>query len=135
MNPERLKNDGVKTSPVDDGLASKFRHAYDGFFQALRSERNLRIHCIIAVVALSLCFVLHVPAWGWVAVILCIGAVIAAELGNTALETIVDLVHPDYHELAKRAKDIAAAFVLVLAFISVAVGLIVYITSFIELVG
>jgi diacylglycerol kinase (ATP) len=60
-------------------------------------------------------------------VVLCIGMVVAAELVNTAIESVVDLVSPERHPLAAQAKDVAAAAVLVCAVAAAIVGLIIFI--------
>ena len=62
----------------------------------------------------------------WVAVILCFGMVISAELFNSAVERLTDLAHPDLHPLAGKVKDIAAGAVLVTAIAAAAVGLIIF---------
>ncbi len=64
--------------------------------------------------------------WEWVAVALSVGAVWGAELLNTAVEAVVDLVSPEYHPLAGRAKDVAAGAVLVVALAALVVGLLVF---------
>ncbi len=68
---------------------------------------------------------LHLPAAAWAVVFLAVALVVVAELLNSALESVVDLVSPDDHPLAKRAKDVAAAAVLVAAVTAVAVGVCV----------
>ena len=67
--------------------------------------------------------VLRLPAAAWAMLFLTIALVVAAELFNAAVETVVDLVSPEDHPLAKRAKDVAAAAVLVAAMGAVAVGI------------
>jgi len=67
--------------------------------------------------------VLRLPPAAWALVFLSIALVVAAELVNSAIETVVDLVSPQEQPLAKRAKDIAAAAVLVAAGGAVAVGI------------
>lgn len=116
-------------------LREKFHFAATGIWEALKSEINLRIHFCAAAVALVLCAILRVELWGWVCVLILIGLVVFAELFNTAIETVVNLCSPEYHELAKRAKDIAAGAVLVLAVIAAAAGLAIYIDAFIRLIG
>jgi undecaprenol kinase len=69
--------------------------------------------------------VLRLPAAAWALVFFAIALVVVAELLNAALEAVVDLVSPEDHPLAKRAKDVAAAAVLVAAAGSVAVGVCV----------
>ena len=63
----------------------------------------------------------------WMIIILCIGVVIAAELFNTAIEKLVDLVSPQQHPVAGQVKDIAAGAVLVCAATAAIIGLIVFI--------
>lgn len=130
-----LEHEDGRTKPKRERRIRKFAYASQGFFSALRSESNLRVHCVIAILALMACFFLKVEPWGWVAVLILIGLVIFAELFNTAIETVVDLVTPEFHPLAKRAKDIAAAAVLVLACVAVVAGLSIYIPAFIKLIG
>jgi len=67
--------------------------------------------------------VLRLPAAGWAVLFLTIALVVGAELLNAAVESVVDLVSPDDHPLAKRAKDVAAAAVLVAAASAVAIGI------------
>lgn len=63
----------------------------------------------------------------WTAIVICIGLVIAAELFNSAIERLVDLVSPQRHPVAGQVKDIAAGAVLVCALAAIVVGLIVFI--------
>ncbi len=117
------------------GLLKSFAYAIDGFLYAVRSQRNMRIHVFVAVCALLAGLLLQLHALEWGIIILCIGLVLSAECMNTALEALVDLVSPERHELAKRAKDCAAAAVLVLAVMAVVVGLIVYVCAYLRLVA
>jgi len=70
--------------------------------------------------------VVGLDAMSWAIVLLCCGLVIFAELVNTAIETVVDLVSPEFHPLAGRAKDIAAAGVWVLCVAVALVGVAVF---------
>jgi len=82
----------------------------------------LRIHVALAVLSLSVGAVVRLPPLGWAVLALACSTVIGAELFNTALEALVDLVSPQDHPLARRAKDAAAAAVLVVSGGAVAVG-------------
>ena len=106
-------------------LKESFKHAGEGIACAFR-ERNMRIEAGFAVAAVLLGLVLRIDAASWLAVVLCIGIVFALEALNTAMEAVVDLASPDYHELAKRAKDCAAGAVLIMSLISLVVACIVY---------
>ena len=100
-----------------------FRYAFAGLFAAWRTERNLRIHAVIGAAVVVAGAVLRLPPAAWAIVFLTIALVVTAELLNAAVEAVVDLVSPEDHPLAKRAKDVAAAGVLVAAAGAVAVGL------------
>ncbi|MDO4850278.1 MAG: diacylglycerol kinase family protein [Actinomycetota bacterium] len=127
--------DARKRKPDHPRMLEKFGYALSGILAAARSERNFRIEFVLAIIALVLCAVLRVMLWGWVCVLILIGLVLFAELFNTAIEAVVDLASPEYHELAKRAKDIAAGAVLSLSIISVIAGLAIYIDAFMRLIG
>ena len=79
-----------------------------------------------AVFAVVMGIVLRIDLLSWAIVLVCCGMVVAGELMNTAIETIVDLVSPEFHPLAGRAKDIAAAAVWTLSIASALVGLVVF---------
>ncbi|MEB3232430.1 MAG: diacylglycerol kinase family protein [Leptolyngbyaceae bacterium] len=108
---------------VATNLFLSFRYAWQGVAYAFRTQRNFRIHVLIGSVAIALAFFLHLPAVEVAVLSLTIGAVMAMELLNTALESVVDLtVKQTYHELAKIAKDCAAAAVLISALVSLFVA-------------
>ncbi len=106
-------------------MKQSFAHAFSGLFQAIRRERNLRIHLVCALVVIALGLLLQIGPIEWGLLLLTIGCVISAELFNSALEAVVDLASPEFHALAKTSKDIAAAAVLVLALFSVSIGLLI----------
>ena len=102
-----------------------FRFAFEGLGYLVRTQPNARIHLTVTVAVVFLAAWLRVDREGWVWLVLAIGLVWAAEAFNTALEAVVDLTSPEKHPLAKAAKDVAAAGVLLAAFTAVAVGLLV----------
>lgn len=101
---------------------------------ALRLERNIRYMLIGAVAICVLGWLLAFSLAEWLAVIICCGMVIACELINTAIETVVDLVSPEFHPLAGRAKDIAAAASWVVSLTAALVGLVIVISRAIEVI-
>ena len=106
-------------------ILESFRFAFVGLWYALRTQRNTRIHLSIAaaVVVVGLCLNLsHVQ---WAVLTLTIGFVLVSEMLNTVAETLVDLISPGYHPLAKVVKDVTAGAVLLTAIVSVVVGLLV----------
>lgn len=107
-------------------LGESFRFALDGAAHALRSERNMRIHVVAAVVVISGGLIVGVDRTGLALLLLTVAVVICAELFNTALEALIDWISPDYHPAAGVAKNVAAAAVLVPAVVSTAVGYVVF---------
>lgn len=105
-------------------LAS-LRFALAGIVYLVRSERNAQIHLAAAVLVTVAAFLLRV-SWTEAALLaLAIGLVVAAEAFNTAIETLTDLASPDPHPLARIAKDVAAAAVLLASLAAFFVGLFV----------
>ena len=117
-----------------NNLVKSFGYAASGVVQA-GSERNFKVDVVAAVVVFAACALLQVPAWGWAAVVVCVGVQLAMETVNTAIEAIVDLASPEIHPLAKRAKDCAAGAALITACASVVVGLIVFVPALLALLG
>ena len=109
-----------------------FGFALQGFRYTLATERNIRVMLGGATFAVVMGLVLQLDLVSWAIVLLCIGCVLAAELMNTAIETVVDLVSPEYHPLAGHAKDIAAAAVYVLSFLVAVVGVCVFANAIIS---
>ena len=103
-----------------------FLFALQGFRFAVRTERNIKVMLGGAAFAVAMGLVLRIDLVSWAIVFLCIGCVLAAELLNTAIETVVDLVSPEYHPLAGHAKDVAAAAVYVLCILVALVGIAVF---------
>ena len=103
-----------------------FIYAFRGWKMVLQGEPNARIHLAFAaiVVLLGIIFRINPTEWRWL--ILCITFVLAAESLNTAVEAIVDLVSPQQHPLAGKAKDTAAGAVLLLAIGAAAIGLSIF---------
>ena len=106
-------------------VVESFGHAFAGLWYALRSERNTRIHLVIAIAAIALGLWLGLGTTEWAVIALTIGLVLTCEMINTVTETLVDLVSPDYHPLAKVIKDLTAGAVLVTAITAVVVGLLI----------
>ena len=107
-------------------LIRSFAFAFRGFKAAFAGEPNFRIHTLVALLVIVLGFYFHIPATEWIMILICIGLVLMAELFNTAMETIVDIVSPQHQLLAGKAKDVAAAAVVVTVVISVAVGFLIF---------
>lgn len=116
-------------------LRNSFKYAGIGILQAYIGEQNLKIHTVIAVLVILAGFILKITYLEWIACLILIGLVLMAEFFNTAIEYVVDLASPDFHPLAKSAKDTASAGVLMMAIISAIIGLIIFIPHIIEFLG
>ncbi len=104
-----------------------FGYAFSGLWYAIRTQRNMRIHTLIAALAITLSLLLHISALELAIVFLAIAGMFVSELFNTALELCVDLASPEYHPLAKIAKDVAAGAVLVNAMLAIVIGICVFV--------
>ena len=105
---------------------ASFGHALRGVRAALGSEVHLRFHAAATLAVAGLGAYLHIGRLEWALVALAVAGVWTAELLNTALEALTDLVSPDYHPLAGRAKDVAAGAVLLAALGALVVGGLVF---------
>lgn len=107
------------------GLVGSFRFAWDGVVDTAVRQRNMRIHVLLALWVSLLGSTVALTTAERLALLLCIFLVLAAEVANSALEALVDLVTRERHELARIAKDAGAGAVLILAAGSVAVAAVV----------
>lgn len=112
-----------------------FLFALQGFRIALDTERNIKIMLAGAGFAIFMGALLRIDALSWAIVIVLCGCVIATELINTAIETVVDLVSPEFHPLAGRAKDVAAAASWTISLAAALVGCIVYLRALLALLS
>ncbi|MBL7785177.1 MAG: diacylglycerol kinase family protein [Chitinophagales bacterium] len=103
-----------------------FGFAWRGIATSSRHETHLQFHWIAALLVTSASCLLDINRYEWIAVTLCMVMVLAAELFNTAIEHLTDLVSPDYHLLAQKTKDAAAGAVLVVAIGAIVVGVVVF---------
>jgi diacylglycerol kinase len=120
-----MKPDPSKPSRRATSRLGSFRHAFSGWWYVLRTQHNAWIHAVAAISILTIALWVGLGRIEWAILILTIAVVWVAEFVNTAVETLVDLLSPDIHPLAKAAKDIAAASVLIAAMAAVLVGLLV----------
>ncbi|RXM72314.1 diacylglycerol kinase [Clostridium tetani] len=107
-------------------LIDSFNYAIEGLVYAVRTQRNMRIHMIAALLVLTASFFYDMTKVELLIVLLTIISVITAELFNTAIEFTIDATTNYYHPLAKIAKNISAAAVLLTAINALAVGYIIF---------
>ncbi len=124
MPPERTPK-GKQPLKSQQGVARSFDHAYRGLIYAVRTQRNMRFHVVVAALVLLASLLLGVSKLELAALILVILFVFITEILNTAMEFTVDLVTKEYHPLAKLAKDVSAGAVLVSSVGAVLVGYLI----------
>ena len=114
-------------------LINSFKYAGEGIVSSFKTERNMKIHIFIMLVVILAGILLELSAIEWIICVLLFAIVISAELFNTAIETIVDMVSPEKNEKAKLAKDVSAGAVLVVAIGAAMVGLVIFVPKVVEL--
>ncbi|HLO49232.1 MAG TPA: diacylglycerol kinase family protein [Kamptonema sp.] len=120
---------------VASNLAISFKFAWTGLTYTFETQRNFRIHIVIGALAIGLSVFLHLKPVEIAVIGLTIGLVLALELLNTAIESVVDLtVQQTYHDLARIAKDCAAGAVLISAMVSALVAATLLIPPLLALV-
>ena len=121
-----------KKFSITDRLKS-FSYAINGLRYSILTQHNILIHIILAIIAIILGFLLKISSFEWVAIIIVIGLVISAEIFNTSIEELVNLVSPQKNEKAGIIKDLAAGAVLILAITAFITGLIIFLPKIIIL--
>ena len=107
-------------------IMRSFYFAFQGISHLFRTQRNARIELAIGIGACMMGAWLRITRVEWCVVVLTIACVLILEGLNTAIEAVVDLASPHVHPLAKTAKDVAAAMVLIAAITSIIIGCIVF---------
>ncbi len=102
-----------------------FGYAFHGLWYALRTQRNTRVHIGVAALAILASIYFRISTVEFAMIFVAITGVFVAEMFNTVIEICVDLASPNYHPLAKIAKDVSAGAVLLNAILSVVIGLFV----------
>lgn len=101
-------------------------HAFRGILILTKTERNFQVELVIAVATLLLGFWLRISAFEFCVILLCIGAVLCAEAFNSAIERVADFQSRELHPEIKNIKDIAAGAVLLVAIVSLIIGLVIF---------
>ena len=110
----------------EQGVFAAFHYAFEGIIYATRTQRNMRLHFVAAALVLAATLYLRLQRPYVIGIVVTVALVLAMELLNTAIESVVDLMTVAHHPLAKIAKDTAAGAVLVVAFGAVIVGYLTF---------
>ena len=108
-----------------------FGFAFSGIWTLFNESVHARMHALAIIAVTLFGFWTGVSTTEWIAIIFCFALVLSLEAVNSAIEYLTDLVSPQYHELAKKTKDVAAAAVLVSAIFSVIIALLIFIPKFV----
>lgn len=111
-----------------------FGYALNGLWHATATQLNFRVHLVLAVVAVLMGYALHISSSEWLWIVLCIAMVLIAELFNTALEILTDLVSPEYNKKAGLVKDVSAGAVLLTAICALIIGAIIFVPKLLLLI-
>ena len=113
-------------------LLESFNFALEGIIHVLRTQRNMRIHFLVAVIVLVAAVAIGVSKLELIALLLAIAFVFIAEMINSAIEQAIDVATTSFDPLAKLAKDVAAGAVLIASINAVAVGYLVFSDVFVN---
>jgi diacylglycerol kinase (ATP) len=131
-NADKTRQDARRTAPFSaarreaGSLVASFNYAFEGVIYVVRTQRNMRIHFIVALAVLPLGVILGASRFEMLALMLSVSFVLIAEMINTALEKAIDLATSTFDPVARAAKDIAAGAVLVAAVNALFVGYLVF---------
>jgi len=110
-----------------------FVFAYNGIVQTFKNEHNFRIHLAVMFLVIVFGYFLKISTTEWMIVILCFGMVLSAEIFNSSIEYLTDLVSPEQNPKAGLVKDMAAGAVLISAIAAAIAGLIIFVPKLLEL--
>jgi len=113
--------------------SESFRFAFIGLSALLKYEKNARVHLLAAIIAVTAGIILRIDIFEWCLLVIVIGIVFLTELLNTSIESLGDSVNNQQNERIKKAKDYAAAAVLVSAVLSIIVGGLIFVPKLISL--
>lgn len=106
--------------------AKSFMHAFEGIIHLFKHEHNSWVHAAAMITVVIAGFIFELNTLEWILVTLAIAMVFTAEVINTAIERTVDLITQEVNPLAKQAKDLAAAAVLVTAIAAIIVAILIF---------
>ena len=118
-----------------DPLYKSFGYAFQGIFNTIRTERNIKLHCAAAILVTIFGIWLQISKTEWMICFILFGLILALELVNTAEEATVDLFTEERKPLAKKAKDAAAGAVLIVAIFAAVIGILIFIPKLLDVAG
>jgi diacylglycerol kinase len=113
-------------------LIKSFKNALNGIVFVFRTQRNFKIQLACLLIVLIVAFVFELTLFEIAIIVFAGGMVLVGEMMNTGIEKLVDLINPEYHPLARKAKDVSAGVVLVSSLLAAMLGLLIFIPRIIE---
>ena len=130
----KISRDEIKVRGLGR-FKKSFGYSIDGLKYAYKNEQSMFIHLLTTCAVIIMNIILQISAFEWLVTFLAIGMVLSAELINTAIEAVVDMVTLEINPLAKIAKDCGSAATFVLAIMAAVIGLIVYVPYILNIFG
>jgi diacylglycerol kinase (ATP) len=110
-----------------------FKYAFEGVHYAFKNDKNLLVHLLVAFLVINVSIALHVEPYQMAILGLTMMMVITAEMINSAIEKMVDLITKEHRQEAKIAKDVAAGMVLVTAIAAAIIGTLIFLPYIVKL--
>jgi diacylglycerol kinase len=114
---------------------NSFKFAFEGISYSVKNNQNIKIHIIIAIIVLAVGFLVGLTRYEIFGVAVLIVLVISAEMINSSIEEVVDLLVNEHREEAKIAKDVSAGMVLLIALFALVVGIFIFLPHVLSLFG
>jgi undecaprenol kinase len=130
----KISRDDIKKRGLKRFIKS-FSYSIEGLKYAYKYEQSMMIHVIATILVIGANIFFQVSGMEWLITILAIGMVLSAELINSAIEAVVDLITLEEHPLAKIAKDCSSAATFVLACMAALIGIVVYVPYILGVLG
>ena len=102
------------------------KYSIEGLYYAYRYEQSLWLHGLVTILAIIMGFIFKISFSEWAIIFIALGAILALELINTAIEAAVDLTTTEIHPLAKIAKDCGSAASFVMSIVSIVISMFVF---------
>jgi diacylglycerol kinase len=128
MNPDDKNSSCLKKR------ALSFQYAFNGIYNAIKTQTNIRIHLFAAAIVIFSGLYFRISTWEWFLVIISMGLVISAELFNSAIEALADHVASEKNERIGTIKDMAAGAVLICAIAAAIIGVLIFLPKIFHMI-
>ncbi|MBS1729444.1 MAG: diacylglycerol kinase family protein [Bacteroidetes bacterium] len=112
--------------PIKNRFIESFKYAFTGIFQFFKKEKNGQIELVCAIMTIGIAFLLKCTISEWLVILLCIAMVICAEMLNTVIEKIGDLIDTSFNKNIQYIKDVSAGAVLICSIIAAIIAALIF---------